>query len=175
MSSDDYVANDETLYPTRGGISFKTYNKDKSAKYGLNLKILGSSRRPYVYCTISYMRKPVEMTGTQIKDTFSLVQQFVKGFEEQGHSLKGTNISMDIYYTSIFLAKWMHEKNNTCVITIQMNQKGLPIEMKEPKDCKEFSWIPCKENNGPVTLNSYVVKTKSIRKRKVKLIVTKYL
>ena len=35
MSSDDYIAKDETLYPTKVGISFKTYNKDKPAKDGL--------------------------------------------------------------------------------------------------------------------------------------------
>ena len=39
MSPDDNIAIDETLYPTRGGISFNTYNKDKSAKYGLNLGV----------------------------------------------------------------------------------------------------------------------------------------
>ena len=47
MSPDDYIAIDEILYPTRGGISFKTYNKDKTAKYGPNFRSLGSSRRPY--------------------------------------------------------------------------------------------------------------------------------
>ena len=36
MSPDDYIAIEKTLYKTRGGISFKTYNKDKSAKYSLN-------------------------------------------------------------------------------------------------------------------------------------------
>ena len=33
MSADDYIAVDKTLHPTRGGISFKTYNKDKPAKF----------------------------------------------------------------------------------------------------------------------------------------------
>ena len=33
MSLDDYIAIGKT-YPTRGGISFKTYNKNKLAKYG---------------------------------------------------------------------------------------------------------------------------------------------
>ena len=49
MSPDDYIAIDETLYPTRSGISFKTYNKDKPTKYGLNFRSLGSSRRPDIY------------------------------------------------------------------------------------------------------------------------------
>ena len=58
MSRDDYVAADERLYPTRGVILFKTYNKDKTAKYGLNFRSLGSSRRLYVYYTIPYLVKP---------------------------------------------------------------------------------------------------------------------
>ena len=45
MSPDDYVAIDETLYPTRGSILFITYNKDKPGRYGLNFRNLGSSKR----------------------------------------------------------------------------------------------------------------------------------
>ena len=60
MSPDDYIAINETLYPTRSGISFKTYNKDKPAKHGLNFRSLGSSRRPYIYYTVPYTGKPVE-------------------------------------------------------------------------------------------------------------------
>ena len=48
MTPDDFLAIDETLYPTRGGISFKVYNKDKPAKYGLNFRSLGSARRGYI-------------------------------------------------------------------------------------------------------------------------------
>ena len=40
MSPDDYVAIDETLYPTRGSILFKTYNKNKPGRYGLNFRNL---------------------------------------------------------------------------------------------------------------------------------------
>ena len=40
MSPDDYIAIDKILCPTRarGIISFKTYNKDKPAKHGLNFR-----------------------------------------------------------------------------------------------------------------------------------------
>ena len=69
MSPDDYIVVDKTLYQTRGGISFKTYNKDKLAKYGLNFRILGSSRCPYIYYTVPYTGKPVEVTESHIKDT----------------------------------------------------------------------------------------------------------
>ena len=82
MSPDDYIAIDETLYPTRGGISFKTYNKDKPAKYGLNFRSLGSSRHPYIYYTVPYTGKPVEVTESHIKDTLTLKKRIVGGYEQ---------------------------------------------------------------------------------------------
>ena len=87
MSPDDYIAIEETLYWTRGGISFKTYNKDKPAKYGLNIKTLGSSRRPYIYYTWPYTGKPVEVTESHIKETLTFVKRIVEGYEQHGYSL----------------------------------------------------------------------------------------
>ena len=74
MSPDNYITIDETLYPTRSGISFKTYNKDKPAKYDLNFRSLVSSRRPYIYHTVPYTRKLIEVTEIHIKDTLTLVK-----------------------------------------------------------------------------------------------------
>ena len=116
MSPDDYIAIDETLYPTRGGISFKTYNKDKPAKYLLNFRSLGSSRRSYIYYTVPYARKPVEVTESHKKDTLTSVKQFVKSYEIHGYLLKGANISIDRYYTSIPLSEWLYRKNITCIV-----------------------------------------------------------
>ena len=82
MSPDDYIAIDETLYLTRDGISFKTYNKDKPAKYGLNFRSLGSSRHPYIYYTVPYTGKPVEVTESHIKDTLTLKKRIVEGYEQ---------------------------------------------------------------------------------------------
>ena len=45
-SPDDFLAKDEMLYPSRGSIGFSTYNKDKPAKYGLNLPSLGNAKKP---------------------------------------------------------------------------------------------------------------------------------
>ena len=44
IPSDNYVAPDETLYPPRGVVGFKTYNKDKPAKYGFNFRSFGILR-----------------------------------------------------------------------------------------------------------------------------------
>ena len=39
------------------GFYYATYNKDKPAKYGINFRSLGSSRRPYVFYTFPYAGK----------------------------------------------------------------------------------------------------------------------
>ena len=172
MSPDDYIAIDETLYLTRDGISFKKYNKDKPAKYGLNFRSLDSFRRPYIYYTVPYTWNPVEGTESYIKGTLTLVKRIVEGYEQHGYSLKGTNISMDRYCTSIPLTGWLYDKNITCIGTLDSNRSGLPKEIKETKDREENSWISCKIDNGEVTLNSYAVKTSSSGMRNVLLLQT---
>ena len=74
MSPDDYIAINHP-YLTSGGISFKTYNKDKPAKCGLNFRSLDSSRRHYIYYTVPYTGKPVEVTEIHIKDTLTSVNR----------------------------------------------------------------------------------------------------
>ena len=161
MAPDDFSAIEETLYQTRGGVSFKTNNKDKPAKYGLNFRSLGTSRHSYVYHTIPYTGKPEEVTHTHIRDTMTLVKRIVEGYETSGFNLNGTNISMDRYYTSIPIAKWLYEKKITYIATINSNRKGLPTEMKEIKKREENSWMACKIDGSEIIINSYVVKTKS--------------
>ena len=52
-----YLSLDETLYPMRTQISFKQYNPDKPAKYGMLFKSINNVRYPcthqsHVYCDI---------------------------------------------------------------------------------------------------------------------------
>ena len=100
------------------------------------------------------------------------MKRIVEGYEQHGYSLKGTNISMDRYYTSIPQAEWLYDKNITYIGTLNSNRKGLPKEIKETKDREENSWISCKIDNGEVTLNSYAVKTSSSGMRNVLLLQT---
>ena len=171
MSPDDYIVIDQT-YPTRGVILFTTYSKDRPAKYGLNFRTLDSSRRPCIYYIVPYSEKPVEVTESHIKDMLTLVKRIVEGYEQHGYSLKGTNISMDRYYTSIPLAEWLYDKNITYIGTLNSNRKGLPKEIKETKGREENSWISCKSDKGEVTLNLYVMKAKSSGMRNVLLLQT---
>ena len=100
------------------------------------------------------------------------MKQIVEGYEQHGYSLKGTNISMDRYCTSIPLVEWLCDKNIACIGTLNSNQKGLPKEIKETKGREENSWISCKSDKDEVTLNSYVVKSKSSGVRNVLLLQT---
>ena len=169
---DDFLAIDETLYPNQGGIASKSYNKDKLVKYGLNFQSLGSTRNAYVYYTIPYCGKPEVITDPYIGDTLALAKRIVEVYEQNGYPLRGSNISMDQYYTSIPLAKWLYRKQITCIRTIQTNRKGLLKEIKEITGREKNSWIACKEEGGNVHLNSYVVKTKSTGMRNVLLLHT---
>ena len=48
----DYISLEERLYPMRNQVSFKQYNPEKPAKYGILLKSLNSSRYAYTYQTL---------------------------------------------------------------------------------------------------------------------------
>ena len=100
------------------------------------------------------------------------MKRIVEGYEEHGYSLKGTNISMDRYYTSIPQAEWLYDKNITYIGTLNSNRKGLPKEIKETKGREENSLIFCKSDNCKVILNLYLVKTKSSGMRNVLLLQT---
>ena len=80
------------------GIVFKTYNKDKPAKYGLSFRSLGSSTRSFIYLSVSYAGKINTVTKTYITKV-NLVMKIADGYEAFGHSLNGANITMDRYYT----------------------------------------------------------------------------
>ena len=121
MSPDDYIVIDKTLYLTRCGILFRIYNKHKTDKYGLCCKKLGSSRRTYIYYTVTHTKNSVEVNENHIKDTLTLVKGTVTGYEQHGNSLKGTKISMDRYYTSIILAECLYEKNITSIEMLNSN------------------------------------------------------
>ena len=59
MAPDDYLTLDETLYPTRGVISFKQYNKNKPAKYGILFRSICSARVSYTYASSAFAGVPV--------------------------------------------------------------------------------------------------------------------
>ena len=131
-------------------------NKDKPAKHGLNFRSLDSSRQfcPYIYYTVPYTGKPVEVTESHIKDTLTFVKRIAQGYEQYDYSWQ------------------VHSLHINCIGSLNSNRKGLPKEIKETKVREENSWISCKSDKGEVTLNLYVVKTKSNAMRDVLLLQT---
>ena len=58
LISEDYLTIDETLYPMRNQISFKQYNPDKPAKYGILYKPMNSARYPFTHQSHVHCGKP---------------------------------------------------------------------------------------------------------------------
>ena len=55
---DDYLSLDETLYPMKTQISFKQFNPNKSAKYGMLYKSINACCYPFTFSTAVYPGKP---------------------------------------------------------------------------------------------------------------------
>ena len=71
-------------------------------------------------------------------------QFYVLGTDEKTHynlskdtSIRGRNISMDRYFTSIPLSEWLLDKNITFVGTLQKNHIGITAEIKDVKEREE--------------------------------------
>ena len=118
----DYISLDEILYSARTQVSFKQYNPDKPAKYGVLFKSLNSARYPYTYQTHVYSGKPEEVTNESlyVQGTINCIKYLVEQ-HQKCHSLKGRNITMDKLYTSLEIADWLSARNITMVGTFQKN------------------------------------------------------
>ena len=80
---------------------------------------------------------------------------------------------MDLLYTNISLANWIHGKKITCVGTLNHNRQGIPTELKNTFEQEEFS-VTCHYESltKDLRLLSYTVKTKSSGKKNVLLLST---
>ena len=106
----DYLSLDETLYPLRTQISFKQYNPNKAAEYGLLLKAINAAHYPYTFITAPYCGKLVRDPGEYyVSGTFEIVKKMIDRLESIV-SLAGRNISFGRLYTSIPLALWLYQK-----------------------------------------------------------------
>ena len=147
------------MYPARIQVSFKQYNSGKPAKYGVLFKSLNSARYPYTYQTHVYSGKPEEVTNESfyVQGTINYIKYHVEQLQEC-YSLKGRNITMDRFYTSLEIADWLSARNITMVGTFQKNRVGIPPELKVVKDKAELSNEIYWEVNGKYNISSYVVK-----------------
>ena len=105
-----YLAIDETLY--RRHINFKEYNPSKPVKYGMLYRSLCDSSVQYTYFTLPYAGKPEDLNNKASKFYITVTDEYSKYLVEnfkRFNSIKGCNISMNCYLTSITLADWAQQ------------------------------------------------------------------
>ena len=149
----------------RTQISFKQYNPNKPPKYGLLLKAINAARYPYTFIAAPYSGKPVGGPGEyHVSGTFEVVKKMVDRLESIV-SLAGRNISFYRLHTPIPLALWLYQKNITSRGTMQINQKGIPAEIKDVKQRQPLSSKIYWQKDGALSsLSSYVVKSSTGKK-----------
>ena len=130
----DYVTIDECLYSMRNKISFKQFNPNKPAKYGLLFKELNEVRIPYIHRSEIYSGRPEITEDNPASEfynptvegvTLRLVDQVAKH-----QDVTGRNITMDNLYTSISLFDKLLDRKITAVGTLRSNRRGIPDEVK---------------------------------------------
>ena len=85
----DYLTIHKTLYPMRTQVSFKQYNPNIPAKYGLLSKSLNDSHFSYAYQSVVYTSKPREEL---LKHYITGTENYVKALVNNDISLQGRNI-----------------------------------------------------------------------------------
>ena len=161
---EDYLSLDETLYPMRNQISFKQYNPNKSAKYGMLFKSINSGRYPYTHQSVVDAGKPEgEPDEYYISGTFNYITRLVDKLSAY-QNLGGRNISMDRLYSSFQIADWLLQKNITMIGTFQANRVGIPPEIKKMEHREVNSYEVYWKDDGKCNISSYVVKTSKGKK-----------
>ena len=135
-----YLATDETLYPYRGHTNFKQYNPSKPAKYGMLYCSLRDSSVQCTYFTLPYAGKPEDLNNEANKFYLTGTDEYSKYLVENFNcfnSIKGCNISMDRYFTSITLVDWATTKHFSIVGTMRLDRKEIPKEINSMKGREE--------------------------------------
>ena len=161
------MAVDETLYPYRGHIGFKQHNPQKPTKYGLLFRSLCDSTVTYTYFSLAYTGKPEFVGGNGAKfyitGTDEYTKYLVNGLSRYT-SIQECNISMDRYFTSVFMAEWALQKKFTIVGTMRHDRKGIPKEVKVIGNREEKSVLYVYHKEKNIMLTSYIDKKKSGKK-----------
>ena len=130
-----HLAIDETLI--RIGVGFKQYNPSKPAKHGLLFRSICDS----TYFSLPYAGKPEGLPDEYyVTSTDNYTKYLVMHTTKVGGTacLRGRNIALDQYFTSLSVAEWCLEKT----ITLRSDCKGIPKEMKTDsgRESKSTKW-----------------------------------
>ena len=161
----EFLSIDETLYPYRGKIQFRQYNPNKPAKYGLLYRSLSDAKLPYTYFTLPYAGKPEEITDDSfyVTGTDNYTKYLVDGLSNYC-DIRGRNISMDRFFTSMTIAKYLLSKDITVVGTLRTDRIGIPTEIKQMNERESPSSLYVYNEEQRTLLVSYVIKKKSGKK-----------
>ena len=132
------LAIDESLYLYRGRIRIKQYNPSKPAKYGLlhSRGYLCNSTIEYTYFTLPYVGKRNNVWSNKVSTFYvSGTDKYTKYLVTETskyNKLKGTDISMDRYFTtSVSVAKWALDVQSVTIVgTMRHDRRELPEELK---------------------------------------------
>ena len=141
MAPGKYLTIDETLYPMRNHIGFKTYMANKPASYGINFKSINEAGFPYTYSMVVQAGKPENERGGPyytkgINPTVERLVSNLKRFQK----IDGRNITTDNLYTSPELAEKLLQQNITTIGTLRSSRQGLPNDIKSLEGRPELDY-----------------------------------
>ena len=139
----------------------KQYNPNKPAKYGLLYRSISDARLPYTYNTLLYAGKPNNIIpeSEYVAGTDNYTKYLAKGLQ-WSVDIRGRNISMDRYFNSMEVSRWLLEKGLTVVGTLKLRRQGIPDAMLSTtgRGDQSVKYAYCEEIKS--LLVSYVVKKK---------------
>ena len=148
MVADECFPLDKTLYPTKVGVAFHQYNKNKPAKHGLLFQSINSAEMPHTYNSILYSGKlPGELNEYYITTADDLVKYLVTSLTNQVN-MPSCNISSDWFCTSLELANWLLEGRMAIVGTIKTNLLGVG-DLKKMDDRENNSTLIGRKTRAP--------------------------
>ena len=115
----------------RNRLSFKQYNPSKPTKYGLLFKSINAVNYSFTFTATPCCGKPIgEPTTYYVSENEEVVKYLISKLQKH-MDLQGRSTLFDRLYTSVPLAQWLLSHNITCVGTIQVNRRGIPVEIKQ--------------------------------------------
>jgi hypothetical protein len=133
------------LVPCKARCSFIQYIPSKPDKFGIKLWALVENESKYVLNMDPYLGQINEIRAKNVGE--QVVKNLARNYMNRGY-----NITMDNFFTSLQLARYLKGLNTTLVGTIRRNKPYLPAVCSAKKrDLNESSFF---ENNGNIILFS---------------------
>ncbi|XP_046406298.1 piggyBac transposable element-derived protein 3-like [Ischnura elegans] len=145
----DHLTIDEQLFPYRGRTKFTQYIPSKPAKYGIKVWWICDAENSYPFTGQIYTGK--SSAGREKNVAERVVKDLVAPYKGSGR-----NITMDNYFTSLPLAKFLLSWDLTIVGTLKKNKPYIPPAMAASKTREELSTVF--GFHEKVTMCSYVPK-----------------